>query len=82
LLREASYFSWLKKSFASREIDLVWYPLSMELHPHIKIGVSMMQTQKRRKYTPFPLCLKPVYAFVLVNNGFDDRNPALYRIHL
>jgi hypothetical protein len=33
----------------------------------------MMQTKKRRRYLPIPLCLIHVYVFVLVNNVLDDR---------
>jgi hypothetical protein len=45
----------------------------MELHPHIKMGVIMMQAEKRRRYLPIPLCLLPGYVFVLFNNVRDDR---------
>jgi hypothetical protein len=53
----------------------------MELHPHIKIGVIMMQKKKRPRYTPFPLCHKPEYVFVVVNDVPDDRKPVLYQIY-
>jgi hypothetical protein len=32
-----------------------------------------MQTKKKQRYSPIPLCLLPVYVFVLVTNVLDDR---------
>ena len=71
-LREASYFPWLKKLFASWEIVRALRPSSMDRHPDIKIGIRMMPTQKRRKYAPKPLRLLPAYVLVLVINVPDD----------
>jgi hypothetical protein len=33
----------------------------------------MMQTKKKRRNSPIPLCLLPVYVFVLVRKELDDR---------